>query len=340
MDAKEQERKAAAKILEKTGLSKTELEKKIKAKVDEFSGLVSRTGAIYIIGKELGINLVKTKKNNLKIANIVSEMSAICFRAKIISQSDIKEFNKNGRSGKVKNIVLADDSGTIRMSLWNDDIDKTKEMKTDEIYDFINCYTKKNIYNDAETRLGRKGAFKIVEDADFKTIENIPTTGKSKKTQKQSLENIEEGDSVETTVTITRIFDRDILYYTCPECKKRLGSNSECAKHGKVKKEYLLVLNAVAEDNYDETNIIFFRDNAEKVIGKDTKKIEKEIQKENTNTFLEKSSILGTEFKIKGYIKKNSFTKTLELHTEGVERIDIIADIKDNLKRLEKNKQI
>ena len=338
MDAKEQERKATEKILEKTGLKESELEKKIKAKVDEFSGLVSRTGAIYIIGKEFGLNMVKTKRNNLKIVNIVSEMSAICFTAKIIAQSEIREFNKNGRSGKVKNMTLADDSGAIRMSLWNDDIEKTKEIKTDEVYDFINCYTRKNIYSDAEIRIGNRGTFKIVDNPDFKTTEHISTPNKSGKTPKQSLKNIEEGDSIETTVTITRIFDREILYYTCPECKKKLGSNSECTEHGKVKKEPLLVLNAVAEDDHDETNIIFFRNNAEKIIGKDIKNIEKEIKKENTKIFLEKSNILGTDFKIKGYIKKNSFTKTLELHTEGVERIDIIAGIKDKISLLEKNK--
>lgn len=41
--------------------------------------------------------------------------------------SDVRVFNKFGRDLRVANAMLEDDSGSIKISLWNDDIDKVKE---------------------------------------------------------------------------------------------------------------------------------------------------------------------------------------------------------------------
>ena len=40
--------------------------------------------------------------------------------------SEAKEFEKFGKQGKVANAIVKDESGEIKLTLWNDDIDKVK----------------------------------------------------------------------------------------------------------------------------------------------------------------------------------------------------------------------
>ena len=44
----------------------------------------------------------------------------------IKEKSDVRDFEKFGKQGKVCNATAKDDSGEIKLTLWNDDIDKVK----------------------------------------------------------------------------------------------------------------------------------------------------------------------------------------------------------------------
>jgi hypothetical protein len=57
------------KISQKTQLSKEDIVSKIKAKMDQLSGLISKDGAAHIIANELGVKLFEEGK--LKIKDIL-----------------------------------------------------------------------------------------------------------------------------------------------------------------------------------------------------------------------------------------------------------------------------
>ena len=44
--------------------------------------------------------------------------------AEIIEKTPVREFQKFGKQGKVCNVVIKDDSGTVQLTLWNEDVDK------------------------------------------------------------------------------------------------------------------------------------------------------------------------------------------------------------------------
>ncbi len=44
----------------------------------------------------------------------------------IVDVSEPREFEKFGKSGRVANAVAKDETGDIKLTLWNDDIDKVK----------------------------------------------------------------------------------------------------------------------------------------------------------------------------------------------------------------------
>jgi replication factor A1 len=62
---------------------------------------------------------------------VISELSAgqgnVNVEGAITEVGEIKNFNKFGRELKVANAILKDDSGTIKLTLWNDEASKFKE---------------------------------------------------------------------------------------------------------------------------------------------------------------------------------------------------------------------
>ena len=62
---------------------------------------------------------------------MISELSAgqgnVNVEGTISEIGEVKSFNKFGRELRVANAILKDDSGTIKLTLWNDDVSKFKE---------------------------------------------------------------------------------------------------------------------------------------------------------------------------------------------------------------------
>ena len=58
------------KILASGKVESEELEQKLKAKINELSGLISEEGAAHIIANELGVEIVSTSQKKLKVKEI------------------------------------------------------------------------------------------------------------------------------------------------------------------------------------------------------------------------------------------------------------------------------
>jgi len=60
----------------------------------------------------------------MKIKEIKSGQGSVEVEAVVKELEEIKEFNKYGRVLKLRNAVIEDDSGAVKLSLWNEDVDK------------------------------------------------------------------------------------------------------------------------------------------------------------------------------------------------------------------------
>lgn len=65
-------------------------------------------------------------KNNMKISDLKIGQGKADIEAEVKSIEEPRSFNKFGRELKVANAVVSDDSGEIKLTLWNDDIEKIK----------------------------------------------------------------------------------------------------------------------------------------------------------------------------------------------------------------------
>ena len=62
----------------------------------------------------------------MKISELKEKQGNVEIEAEIKSLGEVREFNKFGKTGRVANVVISDDSGDIKLTLWSDDIDNAK----------------------------------------------------------------------------------------------------------------------------------------------------------------------------------------------------------------------
>jgi len=62
----------------------------------------------------------------VKISELQAGQGRVNVEAEVKSLEEPRTFNKFGRELKVANAVVSDDSGEIKLTLWNEDIDKVK----------------------------------------------------------------------------------------------------------------------------------------------------------------------------------------------------------------------
>ena len=103
-------------IAQYSGLDVGEIERRIEAKQAKLSGLISKEGAAQVIAAELNINF---DRQIIKISHVVSGMRKINIIGKVLELFPIREYNKNGRSGRIASMILADDTSNIRTVLWD-----------------------------------------------------------------------------------------------------------------------------------------------------------------------------------------------------------------------------
>ena len=120
-------------ILHEGKLSEKELQEKIKQKMDELSGLISEEGAAHIIANECGIQLI-AGSTAFKVKDLAAGLRNVEIAGKIVQKYEVREFNSTRGPGKVGSFVLGDESGVVRVVLWNDQAEKLKTLN-----EFSNC---------------------------------------------------------------------------------------------------------------------------------------------------------------------------------------------------------
>lgn len=314
-----------AQIVQQSGKPHDEIARMVDEKEFEFSGLVSRVGAIYIVAKELGLELAQTAPKDLKIENIVSDMKKVNFFGKIVYISPVKEFKlKEGDgNGKVMTVVLGDETGTIRMSLWGEKTEVEGKIKAGDVLEVIGGYTKTDYKGQPEVRLGKFGNLRIVENMDIHVKEQEVRGNYDPTTIKEMTET----EKVQLKAQLVQIYERKLVYYMCPQCNKRLGSR-KCEEHGVVDPKKLLIVNGVVDDGTGTANVVFFNEAAEQILGKKIDEIVEEVQMSGEKQFFDNlQGQLGDQYNLKGLVKRNDMTKNLEVTIHNIKPLNAVAEI-------------
>ncbi len=331
--------KIIEKICETSGESPEKVKKMISEKQDELSGLVSEEGAAYMVARELGINLIQESRREFKIKNIVSGIRSIDLVARIVRIYEEREFERNGKKGCVINVLLGDETGIIRMSLWNDETALVKEgkLKEGETVKIQGCWSKSDNRDNPELRLGKGSLQKadtVVEVPDMKAaIEGGPS-----KVQRKELAEVKEGQNIETRAALVQVFARNPFFEVCPECGSRVKQNEGkwiCDEHKEVNPSYALVMSGVIDDGTGNIRATFFREQAERMFGKSTEDLRKiALEKSDAAAIFEDFPNLGREFIFQGRVKRNDYTERIEMIINGISEVDVKRETDQILKGL------
>ncbi len=300
------------KIIASTGLSEDEINKRILEKQRELSNLISREGAAYIVAKELGLDLIAASQPATfkEIKDIAAGMKNVALRGTVFRVFPAREFEKEGKKIKVASLFMSDNSGSIRMSLWDEQADLAKEIKEGNVLEISGAYSKDDNRGGVEVRLGKRGRIKLVGEAEIGT-------------KRTEIAKLKEGVECEVRAAVLQLFESSPFYEVCPQCGLR-AKEKKCTKHGLVEPKYAMVVSGVMDDGTGNLRIVFFRENAEKILGLSTQDA---LQKKN---LFEGLQCMGKEFVFTGRVRKNQLFERNEFVVQSLSE----ADTKDEIGRL------
>lgn len=290
------------KLVDEGNLSAEQVDAKIKEKLSQLSGLVSEEGAAHIVANELGVKLVDT--TNLQISHLTPQMRNVDLVGKAVQVYEVRAFNKENRSGKVGNFLLADQSGTMRVVLWNDQAEKLSHMKPGDVVRIKSGYVRDN---QGRTELHLNDLSKLELNPEGVTVDVTVGVGQQGKPERKKLSELQETDqNVEVLGTIVQVYDPR-FYEVCPECNKRIRAENgvfRCSQHGEVQPAYHYLINLYLDDGTANVRTVFFRDQALEVLGLSAKQML--ALREHPGSFEEtRTSLLGSIIKVAGRLSKN-----------------------------------
>ena len=125
----------------------------------EFGGLLNDEVLRRIAKEEEGGNNMASIK---KIADL-GDKEEISIVVKVTRINDTKTFQKRtGGEGKVRNLNIEDETGTCRLTLWDEDVELPENMNIEigTQLKLTDCYTKQTDFGLDITK-GRKGQIKL-----------------------------------------------------------------------------------------------------------------------------------------------------------------------------------
>lgn len=304
-----------SRIAADAGLPEDDVARRIEEKQIELSGLISEEGAAYIVAKELGVALAR-KQERLKVAHIIPGMQNVDIVAKLVRIFAVRHFEKEDVKGRVMNMLLADETGLIRLSLWNEEIDKYLFNVDDVVH--VRGYVKENNLGEPEIRLGRYGAIQI-------TSEEIQAVY-HKRVERSDIAQLDDGSYREIRAALLQVFEYNPFFEVCPECDTRL-KNDACGEHGAVAPNYRMVVSGIVDDGTDNIRAVFFAENAERILGMNTTEARDLFMKRMSVAPLLAHVELGKEYLFEGRVKKNAFFNNLEFIVNAVRDVDTIREI-------------
>ena len=189
-------------ITEKAKITEEEINQKIKAKLKQLSGLISEEGAAHIIANELGVKLFEIGEK-LQIKNILPGMRNVDVVGKVLQTYELREFKTEKHAGKVANMLIGDDTGTIRVVLWHKQADNINNLKEGDVVKIRGGYIRDN---QGRKEIHLSETSKLIINPPGVEVEVKPYTPPSA-VRKKIAEIKEDDANVEILATVVQVFD-------------------------------------------------------------------------------------------------------------------------------------
>src|SRR3989338_2612868 len=155
------------KIVAYTGKPRADIDLAIEAKKEKFTGLLTDAGAAFMVAKSLGLDLEfeKNISGRMKLAQLEEGMNNVDLEVVVKQAFQPKRFEKGEKKGRLCNLLVADDSGEMRLTVWHNDVKKLEDEKTERGAALLlkNCYV--TAFNDKkQLNLGYNGQMIVLSE--------------------------------------------------------------------------------------------------------------------------------------------------------------------------------
>ena len=212
-----------------------------------------------------------------KIEDLDEDEEDTIIIGRVIELNDIRNFDRdNGDTGSVRNIEIADDTGAIRVVLW--DNDATMDLEMGQPLKLQNPRLSLDMDNRLQATVS--GGTTILEPSE-KELEDLPSQDELMESifVAKPIESLLEDDTnVLITARIKEVFTDRILLKKCPNCRENVEESEDeyiCDNCGHTfdEPDYTLMIPTRVEDDTGDISVTFFGKLAEELIEKDIEEI-------------------------------------------------------------------
>ena len=305
-------------IQEEKGIASDEIERRIKQKLDKLSGLISKEGAAHIVANELGVDLISSmKKHGVKISQVMPGMRNVTIVGSVVKDYGVRTYQKEGREGKVASFLVGDESGVIRVVVWD-----TELMTKMEAHHF----SEGSAVRVSDGFIKENNGYREMHLGSRSLLEVNPAGVEVKKVQsefkqhyaRKPIRDIHEGEFVSLLGTVVQVFEPH-FYEGCKECGRKLDQG--CKEHGQAGGAMFPILNFYLDDGTGNVPVVVFRDAVAKTLHLSTEQV-LEFQS-NPGAFEPvKQEFLGKHLTIGGKVQKNAIFERIEIVATQAEDVN------------------
>ena len=273
-----------------------------------------------VVKSDVVLDLPKLPKKevgkDVKISGLRKDDSQVNVEARILRVYSPRPYS----NGTMASLILGDESATIRLVLWDERSEAANDLSRNDAVLISNAYVRSNMNDEVELHAGKYGVVKKLVECKIPQAEEIEL----KYTPTKSVAELEPGDSrVRISVKVVDVdAERPLFYMTCPSCNgkvQNLGGAWFCDSCGDIDPNANIVVSAVLEDKSGTIRGVFFRENAEKILGMDAEaamNLIGESQNEQAPLLEARKKLGGSAVDMLGRSKYNDYADQLEFIVE------------------------
>lgn len=157
---------------EVSGMSEIEVRARAAEEREKFDGLLTEVSSVYHVARQEGVQLNRVLGKDpideefpLDVENILPEMYDLEIEVTVERVHDTNDFG----DGKVRNILVSDETGKTQITLWDEDVTKADNVEEGQTIQVLGAYSKQSDY--VEDRYGCKaeihmGSNSFIRDAE------------------------------------------------------------------------------------------------------------------------------------------------------------------------------
>src|SRR3989344_1756571 len=282
-------------INQETNISSEEIELKVKEKLSKMSDLVTKEGAAHIVAHELGVKIFQPV-GKLTIDKLIAGMNSVNLLCKVVKLFGVREFKTEKRQGKVANLLVGDETGIIKLVMW--DTNQIKLIEDSQI---------KENNGFKEFHLGNRSQITINPENETLNVKEVQL---QQEFFKKQIKDLGDNDvNVSVFGTITQIFEP--RFYEA---------------HGSVQEKLVPILNFIFDDGTESIRTTAFRNQAEQIIEKSSKELY-ELRQFPEKLEEIKNKIIGKQINILVKVNKNEMFGRKELNVQRILDSNVIEEM-------------